>query len=70
MSNNQLVTLGQLSRQLGVNSRWLRQAAQAGQLPHGKTGDGFLFDCELVKQILLERARAMPTAPTVEPRSR
>jgi hypothetical protein len=52
--------LAPMARLLGVSSRWLREEAEAGRLPHLAAGDTILFDADLIERILIERARKRP----------
>jgi hypothetical protein len=58
-----LLPLSAAARRLRVPSRWLRTEAEAGRLPHLRADDRLLFDLELVRGILLERSRLMPSGP-------
>jgi len=60
VERHRLLTIGQLARMLGVHSKWLRESADAGELPCVRAGSGYLFDGELVQRILLERAQQIP----------
>jgi hypothetical protein len=52
-----LMTIGPLARHLGVSTKWLRQAAERGEIPCVRAGDGYFFDRDLVVKVLLERAQ-------------
>ena len=52
----------QLARRLGVSVAWIRSEADAGNLPHIRAGDRYLFDHEAVERLLLERARRVPAS--------
>ena len=54
--NTKLLTLGAMARRLGVESKWLREEAASGRLPHVKAGKTLLFDPATVERILLGRA--------------
>jgi hypothetical protein len=45
-----------MARLLGVTSKWLRDEAQAGRIPHLPAGKTLLFDADLVERLLAERA--------------
>lgn len=47
-----------MAHQLRVTSKWLRDEAEAGRVPHLRAGDRLLFDPETGERLLLERARA------------
>jgi len=59
-----LLPLGQAARLLYVPAAWLRAEADAGRLPCLRAGRQYLFDVELVGQLLLERARRQGPAGT------
>ena len=52
-----LLSLGAMARQLGVTTRWLREEAEAGKLPHLKAGERYLFEVNTVVSILVQRAK-------------
>lgn len=41
---------------LRVTAKWLRSEADAGRLPHIQAGRTILFNTEVVKRLLAERA--------------
>ena len=49
--------LSEMARRLGVPILWLRAEAEAGRVPHLRTGSGMLFDSETIERILSDRAR-------------
>jgi len=53
---NNLLPLGPVARRLHVPPKWLRQQVESGLLPGLPAGNTILFDIEIVKGILLERA--------------
>jgi hypothetical protein len=55
-----LVPLGLMARLLHVPTSWLRDECAAGRIPHLRAGKAILFDYQLVRQLLLERARQTP----------
>ncbi len=52
-----LLILSAMARRLRVPTKWLREEAEAGRIPHLKADTALLFDRELVERLLLERAR-------------
>jgi hypothetical protein len=50
-------TLHAVSRALGLPAQWLREEANSGRIPCLRAGDRFLFDLELVRKIVNDRAR-------------
>ena len=52
-----IVSVRQLSRELGVSQVWLREEAEAGRIPALPAGGrNFVFDRESVETALAERA--------------
>jgi hypothetical protein len=51
------VTLARASRTLGLPAAWLRKEADAGRVPCLIAGDRYLFDLEIVREIVMERTR-------------
>jgi hypothetical protein len=51
------VTLARASRSLGLPTAWLRKEADAGRVPCLIAGDRYLFDLEIVREIVMERTR-------------
>jgi len=47
-----------------VPAKWLRQQAEAGNIPHLKAGCALLFDLETVERVLLAHARGETEAVT------
>jgi hypothetical protein len=65
------VPLRQTAAHLGVPASWLRAEAEAGRVPHLKTGRQVLFHPPTVEQALLDRAKTNASvgqedAPVVE----
>ncbi len=56
MSNEQLVTISQLSRMLKVSVRWLRKETDANRIPHLDAGKDTLYAPEAVRRSLVQRA--------------
>ena len=50
-------TLAQASRALGLPTAWLREEADAGRIPCLRAGERYLFDLDVVRSIIMERAR-------------
>ena len=46
-----------MARRLHVPVQWLREQAEAGNIPHLKAGRALLFDPEAVERVLLQLAR-------------
>jgi len=67
-SAKRLLHLPAMARRLGVPMSWLRREADSGRLPCVRAGSRRLFDCALIEQLLLERARAVnaPDSPTAQ----
>lgn len=65
--SSSLLNDAKLARRLGVRAAWLRAEADAGQLPHVKAGDRYLFDPVTVERLLLGRARAPKGEPETLP---
>jgi hypothetical protein len=47
------------ARYFKVSTSWLRQQADEGKLPHVKAGDQYLFDLDIINDILLKRAKGV-----------
>lgn len=62
MMTTRLLPAGAMARRVHVTSKWLRAEADANRLPHLKAGDRYLFDPEVVEQILWKRARGEEAA--------
>ena len=56
-NKNMLCPTPVLARQLGVTARWLRAEAEAGRIPSLKAENVYLFDPDVVINLLAERAR-------------
>lgn len=57
MDNTQQIVIDSvMARRLRVRVAWLREQAQAGNLPHIRAGDRFLFNPDAVFKVLAERA--------------
>ncbi len=52
-----LVTTGAMARLLGVPVRWLKAEVEAGRIPAVKADRVFLFNPDIVVELLAERAR-------------
>lgn len=50
------VDLIEMARRLRVTTKWLRREAEAGNIPHLRADNGFLFNAEVVEELLLQRA--------------
>jgi hypothetical protein len=48
------LTLQVMARSLRVSSRWLKEEAMSGRIPHLKAGSKFLFHPVAVEQAILE----------------
>jgi len=71
MNTPNLVTLGHMSRRLGVTSAWLRSEADSGRIPHLLAGERYLFVPDVVIELLANRAaREGQTAASSKCRSR
>jgi len=46
-----------MARRLRVPTRWLKNEASAGKIPHVQAEKVFLFDPEAVEEALVQRAR-------------
>ena len=53
---NDLLSLTRLSRQLGVTQQWLRDQADASEIPHLKAGNRYLFNPLAVREALAAKA--------------
>ena len=70
MSGGALVSIGRLAEQVGLSVGWLRQLANAGEIPVTKSAGGHRrFDVEAVRAALNARrgVAAPTTAPTAAP---
>lgn len=57
MEQNNLMTCTELAARLGLRSRDVKQAAEAGEIPSVKVGrEGLLFDISAVARVLEARA--------------
>jgi hypothetical protein len=54
----QLLPLGVTARILHLPAAWLRREAEAGRLPCLCADDRFLFDLDLIRNLLVKRAQA------------
>ncbi len=52
------------ARRAGVSAAWLRAEAEAGRIPHLRTGRRILFDLDAVVRALRERAESAGIAAT------
>ena len=62
MEKPRYISIYKLSRQLGLSVAWLKREAQAGRLPHLKTGQGRMFNAEDVEAELSKRSREVSDA--------
>jgi hypothetical protein len=51
-----LLPLGAMARQARVPSRWLRQLAEAGKIPHLNADGRLLFNAAIVHELLVQLA--------------
>lgn len=51
------LTLAEMARWLRVPQKWLRQEAEAGNIPHLRAGSRLLFDPEAVERVIRDRLR-------------
>lgn len=51
------------ARDLGVPATWLKAEVERGAIPCLRAGTKLLFDLQLVRRLLLERARGEKAAP-------
>jgi len=51
-----LLSLVRMARRLGVTQAWLREQAEAGNVPSIKAGKRYLFNAEAVEQTLARAA--------------
>jgi len=56
IEKEQLLKTGPTARRFGVPVSWLKTEAETGNIPHLKAGRVFLFNPDVVEQVLLERA--------------
>jgi len=56
------ITLSDLARQLRVPTKWLRDEAESGRIPHLKAGNQILLDADTVTKVLRDRAAREGTA--------
>ena len=56
-TKNNLLKVGAMARVVGVPVRWLRAEAEAGRIPSLKAENVYLFDPEIVINLLAKRAR-------------
>jgi len=49
----QLLKAGSTARKLGVPVSWLKAEAETGKIPHLKAGKVFLFNPDVVEQLLI-----------------
>ena len=52
-----LLKVGAMARAVGVPARWLRAEAESGRIPSLKAENVFLFDPDVVINLLAKRAR-------------
>lgn len=53
---NDLLTLTEMSRHIGVTQQWLREEAEAGRIPCLKAGRRLLFAPCAVREVLYAKA--------------
>ena len=53
---NDLLSLGRMARRLGVTQQWLRDQADAGNIPCLKAGNRYLFNPVAVQEALAAKA--------------
>lgn len=46
-----------MARTIGVPVHWLKREAEAGRIPHLRADRVYLFNPEVVRRVLLERAK-------------
>lgn len=56
MNTKKFISLPELAERLGLSENWLKQSADAGEIPMLKTGTRRMFDPEAVERVLAERA--------------
>jgi len=54
--SRELLQAGPMARFVRVPVAWLKAEAEAGRIPCLRAGKVFLFDSDVVQQVLLERA--------------
>jgi hypothetical protein len=61
----ELLSLARMARRLDVASKWLRDQADAGEVPSLKAGTRYLFNAAAVEQVLADKAATSwnPTKP-------
>lgn len=57
ISKSNLLPLGAMARRVHVPSKWLRNEAETGRIPHLKADTQFLFNPDIVENILVLRAK-------------
>ncbi len=60
---NELLSLGRMARRLGVTQRWLKKKAEAGELPHLRAGNRYLFSSSAVESELTKQAAQSSHSP-------
>jgi hypothetical protein len=51
-----LLPLAAMARKARIPSKWLRQEAEAGRIPHLNAGGQLLFNSQIVESLLLKLA--------------
>ncbi len=54
--SGRLLPLTRMAREVGVPSTWLREKAEAGEIPALRAGSRLLFRAELVKEVVYDLA--------------
>ena len=53
---SELLSLSRMARRLGIPQQWLREQADAGQIPCLKVGNRYLFNSVAVQEVLASKA--------------
>jgi hypothetical protein len=56
MNATKFISLPELAERLGLSENWLKQSADAGDIPMLKAGARRMFNLEAVERVLAERA--------------
>ena len=56
LAMDELTSLSRMARRLGVTQQWLREQADAGNVPCLKAGKRYLFNPPAVEAILVQQA--------------
>jgi hypothetical protein len=57
MDKTVFIDASYLASRMGLSAQWINAEAKAGRIPHILAGKKFLFNEELVKQVLMNRAQ-------------